>query len=266
MKNKANKTRDIPKMTYGAPILKSLYKKYIFRGLLIAIFLHIILIGSYFSYTLIQQAKANEIERYSRLIELSDLDIPPSVNEEEQQLEKLEIIQKFIPLKDLEALIPEPVARERSEILTTKTQDALNEIIAPVSSTGDENAPNVEYFGEVKIEEKKIEEKIEKEQIQKKNYQQFEVEKAPVAVNLNYIQSSMKYPDIAISAQIEGRVTAKVLVGIDGSIIKVIKLSGPDVFYSEVKNKIMGLQFTPALQNGISVKCYVSVPFNFKLK
>ena len=256
------------KMKYGAPDLKKLYKKYISRGLIIALAIHIVLISAYVLTVYLEKLSAERLdEQFSRTIELSDLDTPPGTDEEEPPAPEVEVPEKFIPLKDLEALIPEPVAKEKSEILTTKTQDALEEIKAPVSSEGDENAPNIDYLGKIKVKEKKIEKKLEKKEEKKvkKTYQQFEVEKAPVAVNLGSVRSSMRYPEIARSSGMEGRVTAKVLVGTNGSIIKIGGLSGPSVFHSEVRSKIRNLQFTPALQNGVPVRCWVSVPFNFKL-
>ena len=75
----------------------------------------------------------------------------------------------------------------------------------------------------------------------------------------------MRYPEIARSSGIEGRVTVKVLVGTSGSIEKIGGMSGPSVFHNEVRDKVYNLQFTPALQNGVPVRCWVSVPFNFKL-
>jgi len=256
------------KMKYGAPDLKKLYKKYISRGLIIAVAIHVVLISAYVLTVYIERLNAERLdEQFSRTIELSDLDTPPPTNEEEPPAPEVEVPEKFIPLKDLEALIPEPVAKEKSEILTTKTQEALEEIKAPVSSEGDENAPNIEYLGKIKLKEKKIEKQLEKKEEKKvkKTYQQFEVEKAPVAVNLGSVRSSMRYPEIARSSGIEGRVTAKVLVGTNGSIVKIGGLSGPSVFHSEVRSKIRNLQFTPALQNGVPVRCWVSVPFSFKL-
>ena len=256
------------KMKYGAPDLKKLYKKYVSRGLIIAVAIHVVLISAYVLTVYLERLSAERLdEQFSRTIELSDLDTPPGTDEEEPPAPEVEVPEKFIPLKDLEALIPEPVAKEKSEILTTKTQEALEEIKAPVSSEGDENAPNIDYLGKIKVKEKKIEKKLEKKEEKKvkKTYQQFEVEKAPVAVNLGSVRSSMRYPEIARSSGMEGRVTAKVLVGTNGSIIKIGGLSGPSVFHSEVRSKIRNLQFTPALQNGVPVRCWVSVPFNFKL-
>jgi protein TonB len=76
----------------------------------------------------------------------------------------------------------------------------------------------------------------------------------------------MAYPPLALDAGIEGRVTAKVLVNESGDVIKVGSISGPEVFYDEVRSKVTGLQFTPGLQNGKPVKVWVSVPFTFRLK
>jgi len=76
----------------------------------------------------------------------------------------------------------------------------------------------------------------------------------------------MKYPELAIEAGLEGRVTAKVLVNESGSVIKVGSLIGPDIFHDEVRDKVKNLEFTPGLQNGKPVKVWVSVPFIFKMK
>ncbi|MEO8665889.1 MAG: energy transducer TonB [Ignavibacteria bacterium] len=136
----------------------------------------------------------------------------------------------------------------------------------PVASTGTDDPSKVNPDFSGKVEEKKVEEKVEKKEEKKKDiFQQFEVEKAPVAVNLGSVKGSMRYPEIARQSGIEGRVVAKVLVGTDGSVIKVGGISGPEVFRDEVGDKVMNLQFTPALQSGQPVKCWVSVPFSFTL-
>ncbi|KXK02629.1 MAG: energy transducer TonB [Ignavibacteriaceae bacterium] len=258
------------KMAYGAPELKKLYQKYATRGIILAILLHVLIIGSYV-FALILESKANERDQnLTNIIQLEDLDTPPSANDEEvPPPPEVEVPQEIIPLKDLEALIPEPVARQEAEILTTKTQEALEEILAPVSSEGSENAPNVGFIGKIDLKKEKMEQKLEKKEEknfdQNKIFQQFEVEKAPSPVNLGAVRNSMRYPEIARSSGIEGRVTVRVLVGTSGSIERIGSISGPDVFHSEVSSKVMSLQFTPGLQNGKPVRVWVSVPFNFTL-
>lgn len=259
-------------MPYGAPDLKKVLQKYTLRGLMVAVLIFGLVTGGTLAYNVISLAnkEAAPEETQRTVVMLEDLQVPPSANEEEEPPPpELEIPQTVVALKDLEAMEIEPVKKELSEISTIKDQQKLEEITQPVSKEGVENAPKVNYTGPIGIKEKTVEKQIEKKEekvVQKKDiYQQFEVEKAPSPVNLSAIRSSMRYPEIARSQGTEGRVTVKVLVGTDGSVIKVGGMSGPDVFHDEVSDKVGSLQFTPALQNGQPVKCWVSVPFSFTL-
>jgi periplasmic protein TonB len=255
---------------YGAPELKKVYRKFFSRGMIYAILCHLFLIGLYIGinyYNKLQAEENKKNQQQQRIINVTDLEPPPSATDDETPPPpKLEEITAAPP-KDLTALTPEPVAKEKAEEQTIKTQSELEQIKTPVSSIGDTG--KFTYTGPIKVEEKKIEEKIEKkkeETTEKTIFQSFEVEKAPECVNLGQVKGSMDYPSVAREAGIEGRVTVKVLVGTDGSVLKVGSVTGPDVFHDEVRDKSMNLQFTPGLQNGKPVKVWVTVPFNFKLK
>jgi protein TonB len=250
--------------------LKIPYRKNLEKGLVFAIILHILAIityGGIHYYTIYkQEQELKTIQQRVINVSLTDLEPPPSALDEEEPPPKVEEITT--PTKDMEALTPEPVAKERADVQTIKTQQQLEDIKTPVSNVGDTG--KFTYSGPVRIEEKRIEEKITKkenitEEKEKTVYQSFEVEKAPECVNLQQVRSSMVYPPLAIEAQIEGKVTVKVLVNSDGSVIKVGSVNGPDIFRDEVSSKSMQLQFTPGLQNGKPVKVWVTVPFVFKL-
>ncbi|HMS65662.1 MAG TPA: TonB family protein [Ignavibacteria bacterium] len=251
------------KMKYGAPELKTLYQKYVTRGLIIAVIAHLVLIGSYVGAMYLERVKAEDKKSADeRVFNIEDLDMPPPIDEEIPP----EI--KDVALKDLASLVPEPVAKKLvTEEIKLKTQKELEDVKLPVASTGTDDPSKVDPNANVgKIEEKKVEAKVEKKEEKKKDvFQQFEVEKAPVAINLGSVKGSMRYPEIARQSGMEGRVVAKVLVGTDGSVIKVGGISGPEVFHDEVADKVMNLQFSPALQGGQTVKCWVSVPFSFTL-
>jgi protein TonB len=254
---------------YGAPELKKTYQRFFARGLVLAVIIHFVLISSYMGINYWNKLKADEQLKniqQQRIINVTDLEPPPGVENDQPPPPKIEEL-KVAPPKDITALQPEPVAKEKAEQQTIKTQEELEKIQSPVSSTGDTG--KFTYTGKVQVEEKKIEEKIEKKEkevVEKQIYQSFEVEKPPECINLGQVRSSMTYPEIARQSGIEGRVTVKVLVGPDGNVVKVGSISGPDVFNEEVSDKAMNLQFTPGLQNGKPVKVWVSVPFNFKLK
>jgi periplasmic protein TonB len=253
---------------YGATELKKSYQKYLRNGLIFAVIIHGFVVGGYlfanYISNLNDESKKNDIQQ--RIINVTDLEPPPAANEEEEPPPPKIEEPPVAPPKDLTALTPEPVAKEKAEEQTIKTQQELEEIKTPV---GNQDSGKFNYTGNLKVEEKKIEEKIEKKEkevVEKTVYQSFEVEKAPECVNLGQVRGSMKYPEVAREAGIEGRVTVKVLVSESGSVIKVGSVSGPDVFHDEVRDKANDLQFTPGLQNGKPVKVWVTVPFNFKLK
>ncbi|MBV6477681.1 MAG: hypothetical protein HGGPFJEG_00423 [Ignavibacteria bacterium] len=250
-------------MKYGAPELKKLYQKYLTRGLIIAVVAHLLLLGTYVGAMYLEKVKAEQEKNLQdKVFNLEDLELPPPIDEIPPD------IPKDVALKDLSALVPEPVAKKFvTEEVKLKSQQELEEVKLPVASTGTDDPTKVDPNAHVgKIEEKKVEEKVEKKEEKKKEvFQQFEVEKAPVAVNLGQVKGSMRYPEIARQSGIEGRVVAKVLVGTDGSVIKVGGISGPEVFHDEVADKVMNLQFNPAIQGGQTVKCWVSVPFSFTL-
>jgi len=252
------------KMKYGAPELKSFYQKYLIKGLIIAVIAHIILIGGYVGAMYLEKVKAEEQKSLQdKVFNIEDLDMPPPIDDV-----PIEPPKEMLALKDLSALAPEPVAKKLvTEEVQLKSQKELEEVKLPVASTGTDDPSKVNPNATVgKIEEKKVEEKVEKKEEKKKEiFQQFEVEKAPVAINLGSVKGSMRYPEIARQSGIEGRVVAKVLVGTDGSVIKVGGISGPEVFQDEVSDKVMNLQFNPAMQGGQNVKCWVSVPFSFTL-
>lgn len=250
--------------------LKLPYKKNLKKGFIFAVLIHLFVIGAYafFNYYnnyLKDQDIKNTQQRVIN-VTLTDLEPPPALVEDEIPPKIEELLTP--PPKDLQALTPQPVAKEKADIQTIKTQKELEEIKTPVSSTGDSGS--FVFSGQVKIEDRKIEQKFAKEE-KKENrektvFQQFEVEKAPEAVNLAQVKSLIVYPDAARELGIEGKVTVKILVGTDGSIVKLGAVNGPEVFYDEVREKTRLIVFTPGLQNGKPVNVWVTVPFNFVLR
>ena len=254
---------------YQGAELKNFYNKYIMRALVFSIAVHVIAVGAWFISSAVNDANADKKDEIKeRIIVLTEV---PMVNEKEKMQPPVKVEeQKMIPKKDLAALTPAPTKKVDAEELTTKTQDKLNEIKTPVSSDGTENGSNYDGDANINLDNVKIEDNIKKDPPKNedlnKNHEPFEVQKAPTAVNLGSVQGSMSYPQRAIDNGTEGRVVVKILVGKDGEVIKIGSISGPEVFKDEVRDKVYDLVFTPARQNGQTVKCWVSVPFNFKLK
>ena len=74
-----------------------------------------------------------------------------------------------------------------------------------------------------------------------------------------------EYPDIARKANITGKVFVTALIGKDGKVKQIGKITGSDVFHEAAKAAAQKWEFEPAMQNDKPVKVWVSLPFTFKL-
>lgn len=253
---------------YGAPELKKAYPGYTLKGFIIAVSIHILLIAGYMLLVYINQAKTNEVPKnVPRIFVIEEFPIPPPIDDNEvPPVDPKEFAQIK---KDLSVLEPVPTRRDLADDVVLKTQAELDKINVNAGREGD-SVVYASNNGDIKIDNNKIDIRIDKTtDITKPDdrvYKITDVEKAPECINLGQVRSKMKYPQVAIEGEIEGRVSVKVLVGPDGNVLKVGNITGPDVFYDEVREKASDLQFTAGLQNNKPVKVWVTVPFMFHLK
>ena len=92
------------------------------------------------------------------------------------------------------------------------------------------------------------------------------LEKEPQAVNLDELGKLIGYPEMAKEAEIEGRVTLRVMVDKMGNYVKHIVLKDPHpILTRAVTEKIHLLKMTPGIQAGKPIKVWVTLPFNFEL-
>ncbi len=87
------------------------------------------------------------------------------------------------------------------------------------------------------------------------------VEKKPVITK----KVKPKYPATAQKANITGKVFVTALIGKDGKVEEIGKITGPKVFHAVAKAAALQSEFTPAMQNDRPVKVWVSLPFTFRL-
>lgn len=256
---------------YGVSELKRMYNTNLNKGLVIAVIVHIFLIGGYFGINYYKNLSNSETKDkfVTRNIDIQEVQINVPLIEEPVEDVKTEQTLST-PQKDLSALIPVPTKRNESEVSTTKSQKELGEINVPVSKEGDNTGNFSSNNNLVTAENNELKpvETVETKKPEpiKDTYKEYEVEVAPVCNNLSSVRSEMEYPVIARDAGIEGKVTVKVLVGTDGRVVSVGAITGPDVFHDEVKQKVRDLVFSPGKVGDRNVKVWVSVPFSFRLK
>ena len=111
--------------------------------------------------------------------------------------------------------------------------------------------------------EKQRQEQAELEKQQREQIVElWKVEKKPVITK----RVNPKYPATALKANITGKVFVTALIGKDGKVEKIGKITGPKPLRAVAKAAALQSEFTPAMRNDRPVKVWVSLPFIFRLK
>jgi protein TonB len=110
------------------------------------------------------------------------------------------------------------------------------------------------------VEEVKVDE-IDLEEEEDEIVELWKVEKQPVATK----KVTPEYPEIALKANITGKVFVYALVNKEGKVERVGDIKGPEVFHEAARAAALQWEFEPAIQNDRPVKVWVSLPFTFTL-
>lgn len=88
----------------------------------------------------------------------------------------------------------------------------------------------------------------------------------PIPQNIGDIRKLIGYPKDARHAQLEGKVTYRVLVDEKGNYVRHMVLNSTHPLFDKAcAGHLSGLKFTPGKMGDRSVPCWVVLPFNFKL-
>jgi TonB family protein len=251
MKMANNTTAVDYKNVYGAFELKRLYPKHYGYGFLGAILFHLLIIGVYF---LIEAINAKE-EDYSDApvvsMKYSEMGPPPSIVQEVAP-------QAAAAAAAVKPNVGVPVPVEDSKAAPEQTlasQSEMSRAIAPTQTISD--GGNVQVTQDIKIEK---EVKQSDDNLDPSAF--VAVEKNPEPISL----VKPVYPEIAQRAGLTGLVVLRVLVNKEGKPMRtaVIKADN-DIFVEPAKEAAMKTLFTPAIQNGKPITCWVNIPFRFSL-
>ncbi len=91
------------------------------------------------------------------------------------------------------------------------------------------------------------------------------VEKEPY-IDIKALQSSIIYPSEALRLRVEGKVNVAALIGRNGKPQNYrIESTDSPLLVAETVRVVMSATFTPAIQNGQPIDCWVSVSIIFRL-
>lgn len=85
--------------------------------------------------------------------------------------------------------------------------------------------------------------------------------------SMDDLRRAVRYPDVAVRMQIEGRVIVRAYINADGSIGSASVVSSDNEMLNEAAlSGVRKLQCKAAIQNGKTVGCWIHIPVSFELK
>ncbi len=228
---------------YGGVELKKLYQRYWLTGFAIAVAIHLVIVGSYY---LAELFKGEEPPVMTvRLMKYSDLGPPPSITSTNTPPPIAVSAPTAKPT--VGAPVPVPDAEVSAE-QTIASQTEMSQTVAPIAEGSEGGA--VEVQQDIQIEDDTPPADF------------VPVEKQPAVVK----RVEPKYPELAMRAGLEGKVTVKIWVDKEGKPKQVLVLkSDAEIFNEPAIEAAKQWLFTPAYMNNGPVSVWVSVPFKFKL-
>jgi protein TonB len=240
---------EVERPQYGRHELKKSFQRNYVRGLIIAIGLYGIAIGSYYGAQYIGEDDDAIPTVTVRMIKYSDLGPPPSISAAPPP-PSVGVTTSVKPTVGIPVPVPDAEVNPEQ---TLATQAELSAMPSPAAEQTGDAGGNLQIQQDITIapeDEPAMDAFVP-------------VEKEPQVVK----RVVPKYPDMAIRAGLEGTVWVKILVDKDGRAKKAVVIkSTAELFNDDAVKAALEFVFTPAVMNNGPVKVWVSIPFRFQLK
>ena len=192
------------------------------------------------------------VARQVRVVHYTDLGVPPSIAR--PSAPQINVAQEVarIAAPPPAIAVPEPVADERATTQTIATVSEMAAAIEPVSlgnlgigdGTGDSLVVDIDIDLSPSPDEFIV------------------VDEEPMRIRID----APVYPDVARTAQIEGTVILRVLVGRDGKVKDTIIIDGPEPLRAAADRCARTSVWRPALIDNKPVEVWVMMPITFRLR
>ena len=180
----------------------------------------------------------------------------------EQQSSELMEFRIYRPPQPKVEMVKPTEIKEQIKILEEDSDEEESELLAPEDS-GYEDVVEVDYVGDVMVEEEVQEEEIFIAVSKQASFP------GGMQKMYEYLGKNIKYPAVSRNNGSEGKTTLRFVVEKDGSItrVEILKSSG-DAFLDKEAVRVVSTmpKWQPADQNGRTVRSYFVLPVQFKLQ
>lgn len=254
---------------YGAYQLRKMYQRSTLLGVFIAMAVLTLATLSPKIYEALK-SKEEEVNAPKRKIAYADLAEPPPINEDQPPPPPPTQALPPPPQRAAIRFVPPDVVKDEDvkEEIEFVNQDTLQKTNIQIGKETVEGDPFANSDGlddgEGVVE---VQPELREPEPQEPDIDAFvAVEKEPAPVNMDALKKSMGYPPIAREANIQGSVVVRVLVDKFGNYSKHKVLRSPHQSLTKVvEDNIKMLKFTPGIQAGKPIPCWVTVPVRFSL-
>ncbi len=200
--------------------------------------------GGFAAWTFARGKEAPPALRPVAVVHYTDLGVPPSIASSAPP--QINVAEAIIPP---EIAVPEPVPDEQvTEVRTIATQAEMSEALESVTMEDlglEEGEPFV----------------VEVDETSPLPDEFIAVDEEPVRISID----PPVYPEMARSANVEGTVLVRVLVGVDGKVKNALLLEGHEMLVQSAIACAKTAVFRPALIQHKPVEVWVVMPVIFKL-
>lgn len=221
--------------------LRKVFERTLYWGSIIACGVHVVVLVGW----MIMESRKKDVpvDSVVRILNIADLGVPPSLSQ--AQAPQVNLAQQVTPPS---IGVPEPVPDYQATTQTIATQQEMSDFqTMDMSAFGDGSGDSlvVNLEGDAAPSPDDF----------------VAVEEMPVLIQL----PAPVYPEMARAAEVEGKVTIRVLVGKDGKVQDAIVTDGHPMLNDAAIAAAKKATFKPALQQHKPVAVWVQIPMVFNL-
>lgn len=195
---------------------------------------------------------------------------PDEEEVEEQKFEQpeIEVPEEVLATVQVTQIAIVDADKVKNEVMDMETQKEDNTARGVVNQEGSDDADKFKAVQEqVVVKEEPKEEPKKEEEIFVAVEQMAEFKGGQSAL-MKYLNSNIRYPELAAQNDIQGKVIVRFVVEKDGSIGQVSIVKGVDKSLDkEAIRVVKGMpKWQPGKNNGVAVRSYFTLPVTFKLQ
>ena len=226
--------------------LRREFWKWLSWGNLVTVLIAIAIFVAWFIWS--QRAVEPPAPREIKIVRYTDLGVPPSIAKPSvPQVNIAEAVAQSVAPPSIG--VPEPVADELAQSPTIATMAEMAEALTPITMNDLGLGGGDSLVVELDIETTPAPDDF------------VVVEEEPVRISID----PPVYPEMAISAGVEGTVLVRVLVGKDGKVKDAVVIEGHDLLKEAAIECAKTAVFRPALLRHRPVEVWVMMPITFRM-